>query len=75
MVHCSAGAGRTGTFVAVDILLQRVKNNNKINVFNTVLKLRQQRVGMVQTETQLGYIYKCISQAIEGSSPKNKETV
>ncbi|KAK6631659.1 hypothetical protein RUM44_006188 [Polyplax serrata] len=75
LVHCSAGAGRTGTFIAIDILLQRVKNNQKINVFNTILKLRQQRVGMVQTEAQMGYVYECISQAIESSPGKSKETV
>lgn len=74
-MHCSAGSGRTGTYIAIDILLQHVKHNHKINVLKTVLKLRQQRVGMVQTEAQLGYIYKCVSNAIEGYSSKNKEMV
>nr|CAD7409834.1 unnamed protein product [Timema poppensis] len=50
VVHCSAGVGRTGTLIALDILLQHIKENKKIDIFNTVYQLRQQRTNMVQTE-------------------------
>lgn len=46
----SAGVGRTGTLIAVDILMQHVQENKQLDVYGTVLKLRQQRINMVQTE-------------------------
>jgi protein-tyrosine phosphatase len=52
----SAGVGRTGTLIAVDILVQHVRENKQLDVFNTVLKLRQQRINMVQTEVCVPYI-------------------
>lgn len=42
VVHCSAGVGRTGTFIALDLIMQRLKNDSKINIFETVKKLRFQ---------------------------------
>lgn len=49
----SAGVGRTGTLIAVDILLQHICENKKVDIFGTVFKLRKQRVNMVQTEVSL----------------------
>lgn len=47
----SAGAGRTGTFIAVNQLLQKLDENTEfLDVFNTVLNLRKQRVRLVQNE-------------------------
>jgi len=51
----SAGVGRTGTLIAVDILLQHICENKKVDIFGTVFKLRKQRVNMVQTEVSLLY--------------------
>ena len=45
----SAGVGRTGTFVSIDIELQRIKQQGVVDVYNTVYKLRYQRVSSVQT--------------------------
>ncbi|KFB37697.1 AGAP011650-PA-like protein [Anopheles sinensis] len=59
VVHCSAGVGRTGTFMALDILLQRIKREKKINVYATVKRLRRQRVKMVQTLEQYTFLYQC----------------
>ncbi|XP_060530438.1 tyrosine-protein phosphatase 10D-like isoform X2 [Cylas formicarius] len=65
IVHCSAGVGRTGTLIAMDILLRTIKAGKNINVFNTVLELRKQRINMVQTEKQYMYIYSLIKSIIE----------
>ena len=45
----SAGIGRTGTFIAINFLFEQVRNNEKINIKNTVQFLRSQRVSLVQT--------------------------
>ncbi len=49
VVHCSGGIGRTGTFIAIDILLERLKTEGVVDVFQTVRALRLQRIGMVRT--------------------------
>ena len=50
LVHCSAGVGRTGTFIAIDILLQRMKEvGGVVNVQEVVCRMRAQRSNMVQT--------------------------
>ena len=48
-VHCSGGAGRTGTFIAISNLLERLKTEGVVDVFHTVRTLRLQRPGLVQT--------------------------
>lgn len=52
IVHCSAGVGRTGTFIACAL----IKLGNR-NVFEIVSELRKQRYKMVQTEDQYKFIY------------------
>ena len=47
---CSGGCGRTGTYVAVSILIERLKTEGVVDVFHTVRSLRLQRPGMVNTE-------------------------
>ena len=49
LVHCSAGVGRTGTFITLDYMLERIKHEQSINVYEYVSGLRQQRVLMVQS--------------------------
>ncbi|KAG8325410.1 hypothetical protein J6590_068350 [Homalodisca vitripennis] len=67
VVHCSAGVGRTGTFIALDALMRliRQKWNCSFNIFDVVHKMRQQRCKMVQTEGQYRYIYECMKYALE----------
>jgi len=48
--ECSAGVGRTGTFIALDRLLRRVNEAISIDISGTVLQLREYRCQMVQTE-------------------------
>ncbi|KAM4050513.1 receptor-type tyrosine-protein phosphatase alpha-like [Anomaloglossus baeobatrachus] len=57
IVHCSAGIGRTGTFVALDILLKMARAVRKVNVFGCVLRLRKNRVSMVQDKEQYIFLY------------------
>lgn len=46
----SAGVGRTGTYIACDLLLKSIDQSEKLNIFKTVLHLRKQRTNMVQTQ-------------------------
>ncbi len=50
IVHCSAGVGRTGTFIAVDMALEQAEKEKKIDIAGIVTRLRQQRLKMVQTD-------------------------
>lgn len=51
----SAGVGRTGTFIAVDYLMQHVRTSDVIDIYSYVMKMRNNRPNMVQTE--VGYCY------------------
>ncbi|CAM9883590.1 unnamed protein product [Lampetra planeri] len=57
-VHCSAGVGRTGVFVALSMVLERMRYEGVVDVFQTVKILRTQRAGMVQTEEQYHFCYR-----------------
>ena len=48
LVHCSAGVGRTGT-ITLDYMLERIKSEKNINIYEFIDGLRKQRVWMVQT--------------------------
>ena len=50
LVHCSAGVGRTGTFIAVDLALEQARREGVVDIAGIVNRLRQQRMKMVQTE-------------------------
>lgn len=65
VVHCSAGVGRTGTYIGLDIIMQRLKNESKINIYETVKKLRFQRMKMVQTLTQYTFLYDCAYELVK----------
>ncbi len=59
-VHCSAGVGRTGVFITLSIVLERMRYEGIIDVYNTVKVLRTQRPAMVQTEDQYQFCYKTV---------------
>lgn len=53
MYLISAGVGRTGTLIALDILMEQARKKKIIDVMNTVVKLRKDRDRMVQAEVRL----------------------
>uniref|UniRef100_A0A3B3BJ68 Receptor-type tyrosine-protein phosphatase F n=1 Tax=Oryzias melastigma TaxID=30732 RepID=A0A3B3BJ68_ORYME len=57
-VHCSAGVGRTGVFITLSIVLERIRQEGVVDVFQTVKVLRTQRPAMVQTEEQYQLCYR-----------------
>ena len=54
VVHCSAGVGRTGTFLTLYTQLQRIENEGNLDIFNFVQGMRRRRCFMVQTEVRIG---------------------
>nr|XP_039262864.1 receptor-type tyrosine-protein phosphatase beta-like isoform X4 [Styela clava] len=60
VVHCSAGVGRTGTFIAMDRLLQHMHDNTYVDIYGIVHQMRMHRVFMVQTESQYILIHKMV---------------
>ena len=73
LVHCSAGVGRTGTFIIMYKVMDQIEEmfadnsvkTEKIDIFNEVLALRSKRVEMVQSWAQYRFLYKSISEYIK----------
>ncbi|XP_056594536.1 protein tyrosine phosphatase receptor type Ma isoform X6 [Triplophysa dalaica] len=63
VVHCSAGAGRTGCFIVIDIMLDMAEREGVVDIYNCVRELRSRRVNMVQTEEQYVFIHDAILEA------------
>uniref|UniRef100_A0A2K6LI51 Receptor-type tyrosine-protein phosphatase delta n=1 Tax=Rhinopithecus bieti TaxID=61621 RepID=A0A2K6LI51_RHIBE len=57
-VHCSMGVGRTGVFITLSIVLERMRYEGVVDIFQTVKMLRTQRPAMVQTEDQYQFCYR-----------------
>ncbi|XP_058496357.1 protein tyrosine phosphatase receptor type Db isoform X11 [Solea solea] len=57
-VHCSAGVGRTGVFITLSIVLERMRYEGVVDIFQTVKMLRTQRPAIVQTEDQYQFCYR-----------------
>ena len=75
VVHCSAGIGRTGTFIVIDILLNLISQNgfdSEIDIQKSVQLLRSQRSGMVQTEAQYKFIYLAIADFVKTQTALQK---
>uniref|UniRef100_A0A8C2AR84 Protein tyrosine phosphatase receptor type O n=1 Tax=Cyprinus carpio TaxID=7962 RepID=A0A8C2AR84_CYPCA len=60
VVHCSAGVGRTGTFIALDRLMQHIQEHEYVDVLGLVSDMRSHRLSMVQTEEQYVFIHQCV---------------
>ncbi|XP_072123607.1 phosphatidylinositol phosphatase PTPRQ isoform X3 [Mobula birostris] len=59
VVHCSAGVGRTGVFIALDHLIQHVKHHDFVDIFGFVADLRSERMCMVQNLAQYMFLHQC----------------
>jgi len=66
VVHCSAGVGRSGTFIALDRILQGIRKYDVVDIFGIVFEMRKERVWMVQTEQQYICIHQCLLAVLEG---------
>ncbi|VDI37498.1 receptor-type tyrosine-protein phosphatase beta [Mytilus galloprovincialis] len=76
IVHCSAGVGRTGTFIVMDILMQEIRSKcTHVDIFGTILNMRNYRLNMVQTEDQYVFIHKCVKDLIDVSDDEEEDII
>ncbi|XP_044193633.1 receptor-type tyrosine-protein phosphatase eta-like isoform X2 [Thunnus albacares] len=65
VVHCSAGVGRTGTIITLDVLLQQLERERAVGINAFVHKMRLSRPHMVQTESQYIFLHQCIMDCLQ----------
>lgn len=73
VVHCSAGIGRTGTYIIIDLIIKLIEHqgwDNEIDVQRSVQIARGQRSGMVQTEQQYKFVYRAILHYVEANQQR-----
>lgn len=71
LVHCSAGIGRTGTFIALDCLMNALRDagpNAFVDVHRLVQLLREQRFGMIQTAEQYEFVYRALAVHVQAAA-------
>jgi len=64
VVHCSAGVGRSGTFIAIHAALHQLRTTGLCNVRETVKSMRRQRAGMIQTAEQYLFVYNVLREIL-----------
>jgi len=75
LVHCSAGVGRTGTFIAIDRLIYQIENENMVDVYGIVYDLRMHRPLMVQTEDQYVFLNQCVLDIIRSQKDSKVDLI
>ncbi|XP_065938709.1 receptor-type tyrosine-protein phosphatase alpha isoform X2 [Magallana gigas] len=74
IVHCSAGIGRTGTFIALDALHRQGVKKGKINIVEYVHTMREDRMNMIQNQSQYKFLYRVLYESFRTGShlwPRN----
>ncbi|XP_035593729.2 receptor-type tyrosine-protein phosphatase eta [Oncorhynchus keta] len=75
VVHCSAGVGRTGTFIAIDRLIFQIERDSMVDVYGTIHDLRMHRPLMVQTEDQYLFLNQCAIDIIRSRTGTNVDLI
>lgn len=67
VVHCSAGIGRTGVVMALEIGLAKIEAGELVDLKKILTELREQRYGLIQTPVQYRFVYSTLAQAMKNS--------
>ncbi|XP_078138474.1 LOW QUALITY PROTEIN: receptor-type tyrosine-protein phosphatase beta-like [Centroberyx gerrardi] len=73
VVHCSAGVGRTGTFMVLDRALQQLDSRGTVDLYGCVFDLRLHRSHMVQTECQYSYLHQCVRDVLRARKHRSEQ--
>uniref|UniRef100_A0A8C7X579 protein-tyrosine-phosphatase n=1 Tax=Oryzias sinensis TaxID=183150 RepID=A0A8C7X579_9TELE len=73
VVHCSAGVGRSGTFIVLDRVLQQLDVRDTVDIYGAVFDLRLHRSHMVQTEGQYSYLHHCVRDVLRARKLRNEQ--
>ncbi|XP_063333519.1 receptor-type tyrosine-protein phosphatase beta-like isoform X3 [Pelmatolapia mariae] len=73
VVHCSAGVGRTGTFIVLDRVLQQLDAKDTVDIYGAVFDLRLHRSHMVQTEVQYAYLHQCVRDVLRARKLRSEQ--
>ncbi|XP_075866363.1 tyrosine-protein phosphatase non-receptor type 20 isoform X4 [Microcebus murinus] len=65
VVHCSAGVGRTGVFICVDVVFCAIEKNYSFDIMNIATQMREQRPGMIQTQEQYHFCYEIVLKVLQ----------
>uniref|UniRef100_A0A663LQZ8 Receptor-type tyrosine-protein phosphatase U n=1 Tax=Athene cunicularia TaxID=194338 RepID=A0A663LQZ8_ATHCN len=63
VIHCSAGTGRTGCYIVLDVMLDMAECEGVVDIYNCVKTLCSRRINMIQTEEQYVFIHDAILEA------------
>lgn len=67
VVHCSAGIGRTGVVMSLEIALAKLEAGQLVEMKDIMRDLRNQRYGMIQKDIQYQFVYSTLIKAMENS--------
>ncbi|XP_044912062.1 tyrosine-protein phosphatase non-receptor type 13 isoform X6 [Felis catus] len=74
ITHCSAGIGRSGTLICIDVVLGLISQDLDFDISDLVRCMRLQRHGMVQTEDQYIFCYQVILYVLTRLQAKEEQT-